>query len=240
LAETSAAYERFGLMTEADRRSKGSFRNRQDAGRQLGAALRERTIEDPLVLALPRGGVPVAAEVAAALRAPLELLIARKIGAPGHAEFGLGAVVEGPEPQVVLNPEAIDAVRPPHGYVEAETRREIAEIARRRAAYAGGRPPPDVAGRTVILVDDGIATGGTVRAALSALRAGGAKRIVLAVPVAPADIIEDLRGDTDDIAVLLTPDPFLAVSQHYRDFTQVSDDAVKALLLDAAGPGGRK
>lgn len=210
--------------------TEGNFRDRTDAGRQLGAALKRLHLKDPLVLALPRGGVPVAAEIAAALDGPMDLLFSRKIGAPGHAELGLGAVVEGPEPQVVLNPETMEYVRPPPGYVEEQTARELAEIARRRKAYLGDRPPPFVAGRTVVLVDDGIATGGTVRAALRALRRGGAKRIVLAVPVAPADTIESLKPEADDIVCLLTPSPFFAVGEHYRDFTQVSDDAVRALL----------
>ena len=212
------------------------FRDRTDAGRQLAAAVKTLRHEDPLILALPRGGVPVAAEIAAALEAPMDLLFSRKIGAPGHAEYGLGAVVEGPEPQVVLNPEAMAYVRPPLGYVEEQTARELAEIARRRKAYLDGRPPPVVSGRTVILVDDGIATGGTVRAALQALRKGGAKRIVLAVPVAPAETLASLRPEADDIVCLLTPSPFFSVGEHYRDFTQVSDDAVRALLQ---GPASR-
>jgi putative phosphoribosyl transferase len=188
---------------------------------------------DPIVLALPRGGVPVAFEVAKALRAPLDLLMVRKIGAPGREEFGIGAVVDGSDPQIVLNEEAIRIIGPPEGYVEAETRRQLQEIERRRRLYMGGRRPLPVKGRTVIVVDDGVATGGTVRAALKALIRAGAGRIVLALPVAPLDTLEELRGEADEVVCLSTPEPFWAVGLHYADFSQTSDEEVIQLLEEA-------
>jgi putative phosphoribosyl transferase len=185
------------------------------------------------VLALPRGGVPVGLEVAKALQAPLDVLLVRKIGAPGQPELGLGAIVDGSDPQVVINDAIVDAVMPPPGFIEAETHRQLAEIERRRRHYVGERPPPALAGRTVIVVDDGIATGGTVRAALRGVRTAGPERLVLAVPVAPADSLAELKADCDDIVCLATPEPFYAVGQHYRDFTQTEDDEVVRLLAAA-------
>jgi putative phosphoribosyl transferase len=188
---------------------------------------------DPIVLALPRGGVPVAFEVAKALRAPLDLLMVRKIGAPGREEFGIGAVVDGSDPQIVLNEEAIRIIGPPEGYVEAETRRQLQEIERRRRLYMGSRRPLLVKGRTVIVVDDGVATGGTVRAALKALSRAGAGRVVLALPVAPLDTLEELRGEADEVVCLSTPEPFWAVGLYYDDFDQTSDEEVIQLLEEA-------
>jgi len=213
------------------------FENRRDAGRRLGEALRPLPLHDPLVLALPRGGVPVAFEVAQALDAPLDLLLVRKIGAPGAPELGLGAVVDGHDPQTVLNDDVRAMVRPPPGYVEAESRRQLAEIERRRDAYLRGRPPADVKGRTVVLVDDGIATGGTVKVALSALRRAGARRIVLAVPVAPDSVIAALHEMADAVVCLETPHPFGAVGFHYADFGQTGDEEVVRLLDAARHPG---
>jgi putative phosphoribosyl transferase len=185
---------------------------------------------DPLVLALPRGGVPVAFEVAQALDADLDLLMVRKIGAPGHEEFGIGAVVDGADPQVVLNEEAMRALAPSPEYIRAELRRQLIEIDRRRQAYQGKREPIPVAGRTVIVVDEGIATGGTMLAALRGIRKNHPARLVLAVPVAPREAISALRGECDEIVCLATPDPFHAVGLHYRDFRQTSDAEVVALL----------
>src|ERR1043165_5931827 len=164
------------------------FRNRRDAGRRLAAALAPYRESRPIVLALPRGGVPVGFEVAKALAAPLDVLLVRKIGAPGHEERGLGAVVDGHHPQLVLNEDLVRAVAPPPGYIEAEKQRQLAEIERRRQHYLGDRSPVAVEGRTVIVVDDGIATGATVKAALRGL-ARNHPRLVLAVPVAPADTV---------------------------------------------------
>lgn len=217
------------------------FRDRTDAGRQLAAALAAVAAERPVVLALPRGGVPVAFEVARALRAPLDLLLVRKIGAPGHPEYALGAVVDGKNPRLVLNDEAMAAVRPPPGYLEAEKRRQVAEIERRRQLYLDARQAIPIPDRTVIVVDDGIATGSTVKVALEALRKDGAARIILAVPVAPAEVLGVLRGETDAIICLSTPKPFHAVGLYYDDFEQVSDEMVIRLLREAgAHMGGRE
>jgi putative phosphoribosyl transferase len=205
------------------------FADRRDAGRQLAAALRHHAGQDAIVLALPRGGVPVAFEVAEALDAPLDLLFVRKIGLPGHEEFGIGAVVDGADPQTVLNHEA-EQLHIPASYIEAQTARELREIERRRAAYLDGRQPLSVRGRNVILVDDGIATGGTVRAALQGLEKAGVGHLTLAVPVAPQDTLATLRGVADDLVCLATPDPFYAVGLYYRDFTQTEDAEVVALL----------
>jgi predicted phosphoribosyltransferase len=191
-------------------------------------------MRDPLVMALPRGGVPVGYEIAVHIGAPLEILIVRKIGAPGHLEFGLGALVDGEEPQLVLNDEAIRLVQPPAGYIEAETERQRVEILRRRALYLGDRAPISAKDRDVVLVDDGIATGGTVRAAIRALRPMGARRILLAVPVAPKSELVALRNSVDRIVCLATPFAFRAVGLHYHDFEQTSDEEVIALLGKAA------
>lgn len=211
------------------------FSDRRDAGRKLAGLLRTYASEKPLVLALPRGGVPVAFEVAKALGAPLDLLIVRKIGAPSNPEYGIGAVIDGAEPQVVLNEEAMRMLRPPHAYVEAETRRQLAEIERRRIAYVGGREPLSPHGKTVIVVDDGVATGATVRAALRGLKKVGAAKIILAVPVAPRDVLESLRAEADEIVCLDAPDDFPSVGYYYADFTQTEDDEVISLLGLARG-----
>ena len=213
--------------------SQGLFEDRRDAGRHLGAALAAYHGRDLVVLALPRGGVPVGFEVAQALGAPLDVLLVRKIGAPGQPELGLGAVVDGSDPQLVLNPSVVEAVAPPAGYIDAEQKRQLLEIERRRQHYVGKRPAPVLSGRTVIVVDDGIATGGTVRAALRGVRRSGPERLVLAVPVAPAESLEELKPECDEIVCLATPEPFYAVGQHYRDFTQTEDDEVVRLLAEA-------
>jgi putative phosphoribosyl transferase len=210
-----------------------SFRDRAEAGRQLVPRLMAYADQSPVVLALPRGGVPVAFEVAQALRAPLDLIFVRKIGAPGHAEFGLGAVVNGAHPQVVLNEQALGHVAVPPGYIEEETQRQLKEIERRRKHYLAGWRPVDVEGRVAIVVDDGIATGGTVRAALKGLSRARPARLVLAVPVAPADTIERLRKEADEVICLMTPEPFYAVGEHYDDFRQTSDREVITFLDEA-------
>jgi putative phosphoribosyl transferase len=218
--------------------SRALFDDRHEAGQRLAEALRALHLAAPLVLALPRGGVPVACEVAVVLHAPLDVLLVRKIGAPGHAEYAIGAVADGAEPQTVLNREAMALLRPSPSYVQSETARQLAEIARRRRVYLGDRAPADPAGRTVILVDDGIATGATARVALIALRGAGASRIVLATPVASASSLAELRPLADRVVCLATPDPFVAVGDHYARFDQLSDDEVVRLLAAArANPG---
>jgi putative phosphoribosyl transferase len=218
------------------------FADRREAGRRLGDALTRYLESRAIVLALPRGGVPVGFEVAKALGAPLDVLMVRKLGAPVHPELGLGAVVDRDKPQLVLNDEVIRQVRPPPGYIEAEMRRQLAEIERRRHHYVGDRAALPVAGRTAIVVDDGIATGGTVKAALRALAQssppGRPARLVLAVPVAPADSLDELAAECDDIVCLATPEPFYAVGPHYRDFTQTDDEEVTQLLAEARTSGG--
>lgn len=206
------------------------FANRREAGRKLAAALRRFRGKDPVVLALPRGGVPVAFEVAQALGAELDIVLVRKIGAPGHAEYGIGALVDGPNPLLILNEQIVQMVRPPPGYIEAEKQRQLKEIERRRDVYRRGRPPVSVRERTVIVVDDGIATGGTMRAVLQALRQEGAARTVLAVPVAPADVLAELSTLADETVCLATPEPLRAVGLHYRDFEQTTDEEVVELL----------
>ncbi|MBV9153005.1 MAG: phosphoribosyltransferase [Alphaproteobacteria bacterium] len=209
------------------------FDHRRDAGRRLAAALAGYRQSRPIVLALPRGGVPVGFEVAKALAAPLDVLLVRKIGAPGHEELGLGAIVDGHDPQLVLNEDVVRAVAPPPGYIEAETERQLAEIERRRQHYVGDRPLVPLTDRVVIVIDDGIATGATVKAALRGVRRHRPARLVLAVPVAPVESLNELTAECDDVVCLATPEPFYAVGPHYRDFRQTSDDEVVRLLADA-------
>lgn len=217
-------------MSEAQRR----FLDRREAGRQLAEELAKGHWHDPVVLALPRGGVPVGFEVAKALQAPLDILLVRKIGAPGHPEFAIGAVVDGKDPQLVVNEEAVLVLGPSSDYLEAEKKRQLVEIERRRERYLGGKPAVPTEGRTAIIVDDGIATGSTVKVALKALRRSGADRVVLAVPVAPRSAIEELREEADEVICLSMPEPFRAVSLHYVDFEQTSDEEVILLLKAAA------
>jgi putative phosphoribosyl transferase len=214
--------------------SGGDFQNRADAGRKLARALLHLKHERPVVLALPRGGVPVGFQVAQELGAPLDVALVRKIGAPGQPELGLGAVVDGEDPQVVLNHDLVELVRPSRRYLEDEEKRQLAEIERRRAVYRPGRAPIPLQGRTVIVVDDGIATGGTMKAVLQALANVGAKRVVLAVPVAPSDTLRELASLVDEVVCLMTPEPFYAVGSFYRDFAQTTDEEVIDLLGRAA------
>ena len=209
------------------------FHDRRDAGVHLAKALARFAPSHPLVLALPRGGVPVAFEVARALDADLDLLFVRKLGAPGYEELGIGAVVDGAEPQLVLNEEIVRQLAPAPEYIRTEMRKQLAEIDRRRRVYLGNNEPIPVAGRTVIVVDDGIATGGTIRAALEGMSKAHPARLILAVPVAPAAVIAGLRGECDDIICLYEPHPFYAVGAHYGVFDQTSDAEVVKLLDDA-------
>ncbi len=214
------------------------FRDRVDAGRRLAERLGSYAgRNDVRVLALPRGGVAVGAEVARALGVPLGIMTVRKLGVPGHEELAMGAVASGGVR--VLDPEVVGSLGISQDVIEEETRRERAELERRELAYRGGRAPEPVEGRTVILVDDGIATGSTVRAALAALRARNPAAVVLAVPTAPASTCAALRGEADEVVCLATPEPFFAISLSYSDFPQLDDDEVRALLAAAAGPGDR-
>ncbi|MEE4347680.1 MAG: phosphoribosyltransferase family protein [Paracoccaceae bacterium] len=209
------------------------FADRTEAGQQLAKMLAGRTLERPVVLALPRGGVPVALEVARALNAPLDLVMVRKIGLPGQPEVALAAVVDGGRPDLEVNEGiALQAGLNRLDIVKlAEP--ELAEIARRRALYLAGRKSVPLAGRTVIMVDDGIATGATVRVALRAVRRQGPARLILAVPVAPAAELDMLRDLVDEVICLHAPEAFGAVGAWYADFTQVADDDVIAMLAEA-------
>ena len=209
------------------------FRDRREAGRQLATALRPFCDEKPIILALPRGGVPVAFEVARTLQAILDVLLVRKIGVPGHEELALGAVIDGASPQMVLNDEVIDLVLPDPAYLDAARDRQLAEIERRRHLYRGEQPPVALAGRTVIVIDDGIATGATVKVAIRGVKLNQPRRLVLAAPVAPRETVQELSAECDRVICLATPDPFYAVGAYYRDFSQTSDAEVIALLAEA-------
>jgi putative phosphoribosyl transferase len=210
------------------------FRNRADAGRRLARALIGYKDQHPIVLALPRGGVPVAAEVARALDASLDLILARKIGVPFHPELAMGAVVDGPTPLVVRNEDIIKLARISEKDFATVRDQELAEIKRQRTRYVGERFHPDLNGRVAIVVDDGIATGASTRAALRAVRRQKPRRLILAVPVAPTSTLEELREEADEIVCLEEHQPFEAVGAYYADFGQTSDQEVTALL--AASP----
>ena len=205
------------------------FHDRTEAGKALAFALvRYRDCDDVLVLALPRGGVPVACEVAAALRAPVDVLIVRKLGVPWHEELAMGAVASGGAR--VLNEDVIARAGIRSDEIERATRAQQLEIERREKAYRGNRGQPAVKGKRVILIDDGIATGATMRVAVRALRQHGVSAIVVAVPVAPAETVETLRAEADEVVCLATPEPFYAVGAWYTHFGQVSDDEVSRRL----------
>jgi predicted phosphoribosyltransferase len=209
------------------------FRNRTDAGRQLAEKLAAYANQpDVLVLALPRGGVPVGFEVAHALGAPLDVFLVRKLGVPGYEELAMGAVATGG--LRVLNDDIVRGLGIREIEIDAVVARELQELARRARLYRGDRPPPDVGGRTVILVDDGLATGATMRAAVQALRQQLPARIVVAVPTASPDTCEALRAEANDVICAMTPEPFIAVGHWYDDFTQTTDDEVHDLLTRRA------
>lgn len=217
------------------------YRDRAQAGAVLAQALTDlaarRPLHDPLVLALPRGGVPVAVPVAQALDAPLDLLFVRKIGAPGQPEFAIAAVVEGAEDAVVTNPEIADGLRLPEGWLEEGRVRAVAEMARQRDDYCAGRARLPVAGRSVIIVDDGVATGTSLFAAIAALHRQNPRDITVAVPVAPPETLERLREAVDHVICPLAPRLFQAVGFFYDDFHQVEDAEVLAVLARAPGQG---
>ena len=209
------------------------FIDRAEAGRKLADALEKMELAEPVVLALPRGGVPVAAPVAERLDAPLDLVLVRKIGVPGHEELAAGAVAEGAEP--VFNASVLASIgRRPGDFADVVAKKR-AEIAERRKMYLGGREQVSLKGRTVIVVDDGIATGATVKAALGGVRESGAGRVILAVPVASAEALAEIEPMVDDTICLEMPSPFYAVGAHYRKFLQVDDDEVVAFLGGSAG-----
>lgn len=204
--------------------------HREEAGRRLAERLEGYRGQEVVVLALPRGGVPVAAQIAEALQAPLDLLFVRKIGLPWQPELAYAAVVDGNPPEVVVNDEVARYEPLSESVLAQATQDEVAEIERRREAYMAGRAPLDVAGRVAIVVDDGLATGTTARAALQGLRRRRPSRLVLAVPVAPADTVRELRPLVDELVVLEMPEPFRAIGLHYIDFHQLDDDEVLAIL----------
>jgi predicted phosphoribosyltransferase len=216
----------------------GRFRDRIEAGQVLASQLRDYAHRpDVLVLALPRGGVPVAFEVARELDAPMDVFLVRKLGMMGHEEFAIGAIASGGVR--VINEEAVRSFGISNAEIEAVTAEEQLELERRERRYRGNRPPPEIAGRTIILVDDGLATGSTMRAAVAALRQERPARIVVAVPTAAPETCADLGAEVDDIVCAITPEPFYAVGLWYEDFGQTSDEEVHDLLeLAARTPHG--
>jgi predicted phosphoribosyltransferase len=219
------------------------FRDRRDAGRKLAEKL-SASFKAPnlLVLALPRGGVPVAAEVARALNAPLDVFLVRKLGVPGHEELAMGAVATGGVR--VLNDEIVYSVGISNQVIDAVEAQELLELSRRERLYRGDRPPAEVDGRTVIVVDDGLATGATMRAVVQALKQKHPGRIIVAVPTGSPDVCEALKAEADAVVCAITPEPFYAVGYWYDDFTQTSDDEVRDLLArqhdDQAAPHNGK
>jgi len=207
------------------------FRDRSDAGRQLASRLLPLRGEDVVVLGLPRGGVAVAAEVARALRAPLDVILVRKLGVPSQPELGMGAIGEGDAR--VINADVVRYAQVSEADIRAVEQRERAELERRIKRFRGDVPPEPLAGRTAVLVDDGIATGSTARAASQVARAQGAARVVLAVPVAPPSASTTLAGDVDELVCLETPERFLAIGEWYEDFSQTRDEEVVSLLRTA-------
>ena len=208
--------------------SGGSFRDREDDGRKLAERMAGYRGESPIVLALPRGGVPVGYEMDNALEAPLDIFITRKLGAPGREEFGIGAVAQGGVR--VLNERAVEALKIPEEYIERVAKEETEEIERRLLILRGDRPEPEVEGRTAVLVDDGLATGVTARAAVEALRRRNPGRLVLAVPVCAAQSVELLRPEVDEMVCLEAPSNLMAISLWYQNFYQVEDEQVVELL----------
>ena len=209
------------------------FQDRSQAGRILASHLEKyRDRPDVLVLALPRGGVPVAYEIAQALNAPLDIFVVRKLGLPGQEEVAMGAIAMGEIR--VLNEELIQQLNIPRNVIDAITAREQQELERRQRVYRGDKPAPDVRGRTVIVVDDGLATGSTMVAALAALRKQQPARLIVAVPTAPPETCDGLRAYADEVVCALTPDPFRSVGSWYQGFDQTTDDEVRDLLKRAA------
>lgn len=208
------------------------FRDRRDAGRKLAQKLIDYTgRKDVIVLALPRGGVPVAYEVAQTLNVPMDIFIVRKLGWPGHEEMAIGAIASGGVR--VLNRDIIQYLNIPEALIDAVAQRELRELERRERAYRGNRPPPQVKDRTVIIIDDGLATGASMRAAVAGLRAHHPARIIVAVPTAAPETCESLKQEVDEIICATIPEPFYGVSKWYEDFSQTTDEEVRFLLQEA-------
>jgi putative phosphoribosyl transferase len=212
------------------------FADRQDAGRKLAERLMAYREQQPVVIGLPRGGVVVAYEVAMALGAPLDILVVRKLGAPDQPELGIGAVVDADDPQVMLYDELVRRLGVSREHIDAEVEQQIEEIRRREHEYRADRPPTSIEGRTVVLVDDGIATGSTVRAAIWALRARHPRHIVLATPVVAPETLSILEHEADTVIALAAPSWFRAVGQFYTNFAQTTDEEVVSLLSRAGSP----
>ena len=213
----------------------GAFPDRAEAGRFLATKLSKYSgRDDVIVLGLPRGGVPVAYEVARALRVPLDVFIVRKLGVPGFEELAVGAIASGGVR--VLNEDVARALPNADEIIEAVTKQETAEVERREQKYRDGRPAPEIQGKTAILTDDGLATGATMRAAVKALRQRGAAKIVVAVPVGPLDTCKEFEEEADEVVCASAPEFFQAVGQYYEDFSQTSDEEVRQLLASAAAP----
>jgi putative phosphoribosyl transferase len=210
------------------------FADRAEAGVLLAEQVAALALADPLVLALPRGGLPVAAEIARRLAAPLDVVFVRKLGAPDQPELAVGAVADGPEPEIVLNARLVAALGLDPDYIASQAARERANIEDRRRTYAGLRPGIDPAGRSVIVVDDGVATGMTMQAALRSVRRLDPAHLVAAVPVASREAVALLRGEADDVVCLSAPRRFLSVGSFYRSFTQVTEEEAVRLLREAA------
>jgi len=206
------------------------FRNRSEAGKLLAERLLSFAKARPIIYALPRGGLPVAEEVARRLDAPLDIILVRKLGAPGHEELAIGAIVDGSAPTVILHNDLIAELHVPEDYLKAAERQALSEIERRRRLYMRDRSAPSPNGRTVIIVDDGLATGATMEAAVYAMRQANAAQIIVAIPVAPGDTIEKFRALCDDVIALETPYPFWSVGSWYQSFPQLTDEEVIASL----------
>jgi predicted phosphoribosyltransferase len=212
------------------------YRNRSDAGKRLALELAGYRSENPLILALPRGGLAVAAEIAQAFDAPLDLILVRKLGVPMQPELAMGAIIDGAEPYVVRNEDVLALLTISEEEFGQICKRELAEIERRRALYLKDRPRAELKDRVVIVVDDGVATGATTRAALQAVRKHSPRKLVLAVPVAPTSTLEELSGEADDIVCLQSHEPFYAIGLYYSDFHQVSDKEVIDVLSKVRAP----
>tara|TARA_R110000744_G_scaffold17817_5_gene48043 strand:- start:910 stop:1587 length:678 start_codon:yes stop_codon:yes gene_type:complete len=206
------------------------FSDRADAGRQLAAALPDLDAASTVVIALPRGGVPVAAEICSARHLEMDLVFVRKIGAPGHSELAIGAIVDGDDPQVVVNSEIAGELGVSIAEVQQLGIDKLPEIERRKSLYLAGRPSVPVAGKTLLMVDDGAATGASMSVAIQAYRHRGASRIIVALPVSPSDTLKRLKNEADECLCLYTPSPFYAVGAYYADFAQITDSEVADIM----------